>query len=558
MHAYKKSFLSIFFILFISIIYLLAFSSSFAKKGSFSVDEPAIVSSSLNPNRRLVTIFKDAASIAQPPLEHIIREKIYQPIGVNLGLSKPYPELFHRALSLLWWLLPILYFSLNLKNYSKRTTHIIFLFFLLICSSEFFRFYLSEARHYSAIAATFATMIIVLLVDKVPIHKMRYHFLLISLLPPLLHIISFPYYIVFIIYFFYRLIKESNAKNKVYIFDMATLFLIYLSFIVWIYYWISELSSSWQNPDINNINLGYINSRIKWTLDWILYGSPFYVVFKNIPGIIKSNLVLIFFAASFLYANYLRKILFSRKYISDIITIFPLIILLVWPLTIAAVIFRSGMFSGERYSIVILLLTYFWLSSLIIKQIWKVKNINHRYIYLSITTLVLLIIIIHGILPIPNVLSESAENRFVKENISVISNPNNVLIADNGGYSSSISMLSILNNIPFKTNFVACRWETFFSVNGQNTLNDWLRDHAKDSVYFLSTGKPLTGNVEIVWKYDILTLYLVKSIDQQNLCDKIESQTIGECYTRCTRGHEPSPDKRSILGVTPHVDITRE
>ena len=292
-------------------------------------------------------------------------------------------------------------------------------------------------------------------------------------------------------------------------------------------------------------------------MDWILYGSPFYVVFKNVPSIIKNNLVLIFLAISFLYANYFRKILFSRKHISNLITIFPLIILLVWPLTIAAVTFRSAMFSGERYSIVILLLIYFWLSSLIVKQIWKVKSINCRHIYFITTALVVLIIIVHGILPIPNILSESAENKFVKENISVISNPNNILIADNGGYSTSISLLSRLYNIPFKTNFVACRWGTFFSANRQNTLNDWLYDHAKDNVYFLSSGKPLTGNVKIVWKHDILTLYLVKSIDPQNLCDMNESQTVGECYVRCTRGHEPSLDKRSILGVTPHIDITR-
>ena len=558
MHTKKKSFLSVFIVLLISTIYLLSFLSSFSKKGSFYVDEPAIVLSSLNPNRRLVTIFKDAANIAQPPLEHIIREKIYQPIGVSLGLARTYPELFHRALSLLWWLLPVLYFSSNLKNYSKRNRYIIFLSLLLICSSEFFRFYLSEARHYSAIAATFATMIIFLLVDKVPIHKIRYHFLLISLLPPLLHIISFPYFLVLIIYFFYRLIKESNNNNKMYVFDMVTYFLIYLSIIIWMYLEISKLSSSWQHPDINNINLMYINSRVKWTLDWILYGSPFYVVFKYIPNTIKNNLVIIFIVSSFLYSNFLRKILFSKKYISDIATILPLMIFFVWPLTIAAVTYRSGMFSGERYSIVILLVTYFLLSSLTIKQIWKIKNKKNKNIALGIVTLIVLMIIIRGILPIHSVLSESAENKFVKENISIISNPDNTLIADNGGYSTSISMLSIINNIPFKANFVACRWETFYSIDGQNTLNDWLRDHSENSVYFLSTGKPLSGNIEIIWKQDLLTLYLLKSIDSHNLCNRNESHTIGECYTRCTRGHEPSPDKRSVLGVTPHVDITRE
>ena len=200
----KIRFLQISILILLMGIYFLAFLSTFSKKGTFYMDEPAVVMSSLSKNRSIYSIFKDAAGIAQPPLEHLIREKIYQPIGDNLGLSKTYPEFFHRFLSLLWWLLPIGYFSINIKNFSNKKRFIVLLSFLLIISSEFFRSYLTEARHYSAIAASFATMIIVLLSDNVLIYKLRYHFLLLSLIPPLLHIISFPYYLILVFYFFYR------------------------------------------------------------------------------------------------------------------------------------------------------------------------------------------------------------------------------------------------------------------------------------------------------------------------------------------------------------------
>jgi len=521
------------------------------------MDEPAIVLSSLSGNRSIYAIFKDAAGIAQPPLEHILREKLYQPIGDNLGISRTYPELFHRFLSLLWWLLPIGYFSVNLKNFSNKRRYIIFLSFLFIISSDFLRFYLSEARHYSAIAATFASMIIVLLTDKLPIYKLRYHFLVVSLLPPLLHLISFPYYLALVVYFFYRFARESYKEQKNYFFDMITLFNVYILFLLWIYFMISSLSAQWQNSGTGGVDISYLDSRLKWTLDWIFYSSPFYFLFKIVPSFIKDHLTLFFSSISIYLLFNLKRNFFRNKSIPDITSIFPLIISFVWPLTISLVISRSGMFSGERYSIAILVMVFIGLSSYITNKIWQIKSLKAKQITFVVVVLVTLFYIFINILPVKNFKLDSDENKFVRENISILMNNKNYLISDNGSYSTSIPMLSIINKVPFNINFIMCRWGTFYSEDGKNTINQWLSEHPKDNVYFLTTGKALRGNNKIIWSSGQEKLYLIKSIDTLDLCNKNDYSQISQCYVRCTIGEKPDTDMRSIPGVAPHVDITR-
>lgn len=538
-------------------VYFLTFISSFSKKGSFYMDEPAIVMSSLSGDRSIYAIFKDAAGIAQPPLEHVLREKLYQPIGDNLGVSRTYPEFFHRFLSLLWWLLPIGYFSVNLSNFSNKRRYIIFLSFLFIISSDFLRFYLSEARHYSAIAATFATMIVVLLSDRLPIYKLRYHFLVVSLFPPLLHLISFPYYFALVVYFFYRFAKESYKQYKIYFFDMITLFSVYIMFLLWIYSMISSLSSQWQNSGTGSVDMSYLDSRLKWTLDWIFYGSPFYFFFKVVPSFIKDHLTLSFGSISIYLLFNLKKNFFRNKLIPDITSIFPLIISFVWPLTISLVISKSGMFSGERYSIAILVMVFIGLSSYITNKIWQIKNLKTKRAMFVVIILVTLFYIFINILPVKNFELDSDENKFVRENISILMNNKNYLISDNGSYSTSISMLSIINKVPFNINYIMCRWGTFYSDDGENTINQWLSEHPKDNVYFLTTGKALSGNNKIIWSSGREKLYLIKSIDTLDLCNKNDYLQISQCYVRCTIGENPDADMRSIPGVAPHVDITR-
>jgi len=554
----KIRFLQISILILLMGIYFLAFLSTFSKKGTFYMDEPAVVMSSLSKNRSIYSIFKDAAGIAQPPLEHLIREKIYQPIGDNLGLSKTYPEFFHRFLSLLWWLLPIGYFSINIKNFSNKKRFIVLLSFLLIISSEFFRSYLTEARHYSAIAASFATMIIVLLSDNVLIYKLRYHFLLLSLIPPLLHIISFPYYLILVFYFFYRFAVESYKKQKKYFFDMVTLFSLYIIFSIWMYLQITNLSSQWQQPSINNINLIYINSRLKWTLDWLFSGTIFYLLFKLIPNIIKSHLVQFFGIITLYYFVNIRQLFIIKKNIFEVSSTFLLITCCIWPLTIALVTYRSGMFSGERYSIAILVIIFFGLSTFIINVIYKINNLGAKQTSLIIIGLTTIFSILINILPIENFSLMSDENKFVRSDINIIINPDSYLISDNGSYSTSISLLSIINKVPFNTNYIMCRWGTFYSDDGKNNINDWLSNHSNNNIYLLTTGNALTDNNEIIWKSGNETLYLIKSINESDLCSKNDYLQVSKCYIRCTKGLEPSSDRRSILGVIPHLDIYRE
>ena len=103
--------------------------------GTFHADEGGVVLGSISPNRELAAVFREAAYTAQPPLDHIIREKIYRPAGDFLGISKKYPELFHRLMSLLWWILPLGIFIVAYDKYSNKNRAAIIFFFLLISSS---------------------------------------------------------------------------------------------------------------------------------------------------------------------------------------------------------------------------------------------------------------------------------------------------------------------------------------------------------------------------------------------------------------------------------------
>ncbi|MCJ7805547.1 hypothetical protein MUP46_02795 [Patescibacteria group bacterium] len=549
-------FLPFLLFVFLAGTYFFAFLSQNYAKGTFATDEPGVVISSLIPSRSLAAIFKDAAITAQPPLESIIREKIYVPLGKALGVSKIYPEFFHRFISFLWWIIPIGYLCLHFKEFSRQRKLTITFAFLLIVSTPFMRFYLAEARHYSAIAATFATMLIILLSDNVTYYQLRYRFLVISLLPPLLHIISFPYWFILVVFFFYRLKQESFQKHKAQFFDLITIYGIYLPFIIWMYFQISKIAADWQRPDLKNISFSFINIYLKWTIDWIFYQTPLYPIFKIIPNILKNNLVTlfgIFSIPSFLLL--IRKIFLYNNKVLDVTAIFPIIITFIWPLTIAAVTFRSGYFSGERYSIAMLTIIFFGLSSITSKLLYKIKNNKIRHLSISLVFILIAFSLFPKIISAKYFNLETAENRFVKENKNLLMDGRNFLILDNGGYSSSIATLAVIFNVPLRTHYIACREGTFYS-NGKNILNDWLKSHSKDKVYFLTTGMDLEGNNKIIWESGLEKLYLLaSSIGTSSLCSNLD--TFGECYMRCTKGYDLSPDGRSIPGTVSWLGIYR-
>src|SRR4030043_135507 len=163
---------------------LLFFSSVFylqnLKKGSFYGDEPILVEMSWFRGRTIPQIFKDAAWRAQPPLEFIIREKIFTPLGLKTNLVRRFPEMYQRSLSLFWWLIPISFFALFLGGYSTKNKLTIIITFALLGASDFLGFYLTEAKHYSAIAAIYTTMILIMLRDKEKIQKWGIQFLVVA------------------------------------------------------------------------------------------------------------------------------------------------------------------------------------------------------------------------------------------------------------------------------------------------------------------------------------------------------------------------------------------
>jgi hypothetical protein len=557
MQKIKKIFLPLLIFIFILGTYLLAFWSTNSTKGSFYNDEPGIILDALNPNHTVYDIFKNSAYLAQPPLEQIVREKLYKPIGELHNISFKYPEIYHRFLSLIWWIIPIGYFCASFKNYSSSRKSAIILAFFLMISTDFLRCYLTEARHYSAIAASFATMVIVLLVDRASYYQIRFHFFIASLLPPLLHLISFPYYLILVIFFFYWLYREYDKKSKIYFFDLVTFYLIYLVFVVVIYFGISKISAGWQNPKLSNINLPYVNSIVKWTLDWIFYGTPFHPLFKILSTFIKGNFLILLSILAIPSTIFLvKKNIVNKIPYRDITTTFPFVVSFVWPLTIIAVVYRSGMFSCQRYSIAILVFVLFGLGDLISKIIFRLKKSGSQKILLIAIIIILLLSNSPKPSTLKNPLVDSPENKFVKENASIIENKDNYLITDNGTYSLGIPLLARINKIFFNISLSECRSEIFYK-DGVNIINGWLDKHSAANVYLLTSGLPLSGNNQIVWRNGALTFYKIKKINDSDLCDNRGYQQISKCHLRCTIGHDPTRDSTVIPGVMPHVDITK-
>lgn len=521
-------------------IFFLSFIKSHQIKGTFWADETGVVSSSLTKGRSLTQIFYDAANTSQPPLDHIIREKIYVPIGERLGIANQYPELFHRLGALLWWLLPIGYFAFHLKNFSLKNNLVIILALSFLISSEFLRHYLAEARHYSAIPAVFTTMIILLLSDRIKLSRLKFQFLIISSLFPFLHLISFPYYLMFMAYFFYQI--KDDVKSPL-IFGYTT----YIILVLMMYSEIKNFSSPWQHPSYKNImDLHVVRSNIKWTFDWIFYGGILYPLYNLIPESVKNNFLSIFMITSvvlcFRFSVTLSKLLLST-------------IVFIWPISILATLYFSGMFGGERYSITIMPILLFLVSWLIIGLFWKLFPTDKiRSSVAGIIILISLGTLLSKILPIKITNLDTPDNQFVRQNAGLLKDKSSYLILDNGVYSAAFFPLASVYHLPVKINYLQCRDGTF-QTSGRNTLNDWLNEHQMSKIYLYSLRSDFMDQKDILWQKDDFVLYRLTHVPEKELCQSPNS--VGECYIKCIKGEPISPGGRSIKGVAPHLGVYR-
>lgn len=535
----------------------LLFLKTHSITGTFHADEGGVVLGSISPNRSLTAIFKEAAYTAQPPLDHIVREKIFRPIGDILGISKNFPEVFHRLMSLLWWILPISLFTIYYDVYSNKNRAVIIFFFLLISTSEFLGYYLAEARHYSAIAAVFAAMLIVWMQDHVSWEKKKYRFLIISLLIPFLHMVSFPYWLIMVAAFFFNLFRSSAPIDKKSNYLLLGSYVILGILIMGMYLEIKRISLDWQHPAVSNLNIKYMGTYLKWTLDWIFYGTPLYQIWSVFPAIIKNYLLYFFgLSALSLGINAVRVYLFQRRREIGLLFVLSVIVFSVWPVNVLSFLYVSGMFTGERYSIAILVIILFSISYALMEILWRTKLDNS--IKMRVGWIMLLLLAIGNIInliPKSKLKLGSDENEFVKINKAILREKDTILIADNGGYSSAIPLLAILNNIPFKVKFMQCRIGQF-NQNEKNVFKEWLDGHKNEKVLLLGAKQDFMATNEILWSGGDLALYRLTSVNESGLCNNM--QTFDECYLKCFRGKYPAAvDQRSIPGTAPHLDIHR-
>src|SRR3989344_77796 len=519
--------------------------------GTFHADEGGVVLGSISPNRELAAVFREAAYTAQPPLDHIIREKIYRPAGDFLGISKKYPELFHRLMSLLWWILPLGIFIVAYDKYSNKNRAAIIFFFLLISSSEFLGYYLAEARHYSAIAAVFASMLIVWMQDIVSWEKKKYVFLAVAVLLPFLHMVSLSYWLVIVLAFFVNLFRNSLQKDRKENYLLLGGYAVLGLLILGLYFEIKRISLDWQHPSMSNLNVKYLGSYLKWTIDWIFYGTPLYQAWVIIPDVIKNNLQYLFGLLTLGLG-----ILFQKRRDIGLYLVLLTIVVFVWPATVLTFLYVSGMFTGERYSIAILIIILLGISIALMETVWKTQFSTTVKLRIGLVLSSLLVFgSVTKFATNPSWKFESDENKFVKQNSKYLKNKDTILIADTGGYSSAIPLLAILNDVPFKVQYMQCRIGIFLS-NGKNTLKSWMEEHKKDNVLLLGTKQDFMSTNEILWSGGDLALYRLTSVNESGLCHNM--QTFDECYLKCFRGKYPaSADQRSIPGTAPHLDIHR-
>lgn len=546
------------FLIFISLGMLFSFSfyTSHSLKGALHTDEPGKVIESTIVGRNIIKIYEKNAFSAQPPLEYIAREKFFNPLGILSGLAKRYPDLFYRGISLFWWFLPVLYFSIRFDKFSLKNRFIISLSFVLLASSEFLGFYISEARHYSSIAAFFTLAILVLL-DKQPfnknllLNKKRHLFLSVLSVIPLLHIVSFPFYLFTLSLFFFYIFKKTKKGKRKANTRLLVVMVIYNFLVVLMYLDIKRISSVWQHPAKTIPELSSVNFYIKQTLDWFFYKTPVYPIFRALPAFAKNNLVPLFGITLVLLIPYAIKTLSANKDKFPFALLLVSNVFLVWPLTVILFKYQAGMFTGERYSVIVLPNIIFLISYCLYTILFRLSK-NRLFLFAPI---VFSLIFSSGWLIQPNVWSvRSAEDIFVRENRDIISNPDNYIIADNGSYSSSLGIYAILNQTPLKATVLHCRYQHLIE-NGKNIINKLLKEIGEKNIYIFGPKREFMQEEKILWVGKGRVLYLLEeSIPDKHLCN--DPSNVKSCPFSCFKGISVDKTKRKVPGLAPHLDIS--
>lgn len=351
-------------------------------------------------------------------------------------------------------------------------------------------------------------------------------------------------------FFFYQIRKEINRP-------ILVGYTVFIILILMMYSEIKSFSSPWQHPSYKNLlGLHVVKSNIKWTLDWIFYGGILYPLYKFVPEVIKNNFLSIFAAISgFLTIKFTRFLIRKKLDFINISNLFLLSIVLIWPLSIMATLYFSGMFGGERYSITIMPIVLFYISWLTTASIWKIfPTTRIRAIASFLLIVISLSLLLTEILPVDLKALDTPDHQFVKQNVSILKNEDAYLILDNGVYSAAFFPLASIYRIPIKVNYFQCR-DGQFQITGRNTMNDWLEEHKESKIYLYSLRSHFMEPENILWQNDGFVLYRLTHVPEAELCQSPNS--VGECYIKCIRGETISPDGRSIKGVAPNLGVYR-
>jgi hypothetical protein len=319
---------------------------------------------------------------------------------------------------------------------------------------------------------------------------------------------------------------------------------------------IKRISSDWQHPSISNIlNYSTINGYIKWTLDWAFFKTPLYFLYTIIPTVIKNNLLFILPILSIPQLYKTLANLFKKQESPHIMAWLVITVFIVWPANIILFRYFSGWFQGERYSIGIIVIIYFLISFVVTELIWsKVVKESLKHIFLIVSILVCSFFVIKAVNF--NFQLIAPEDVFVSQNQSLLENPNNILIIDNGSYTYSLSLHAMIDGYGINSELHYCRFGEFY-IDNKNTLNEFLEKNKSRNIYLFTAPRNfLNQGDQIIWSYQNRVLYKLTSlIPQQELCPNPNNTQ--ECYLSCLKGYPISTDGRSVPNMVPHIDILR-
>jgi len=438
----------------------------------------------------------------------------------------------------MWWALPLGYFYWYFDKFQPWAKQLIIHAFLLLASSEFLGYYMAEARHYSAVAAVTAGMIIAWLRDRPSIP----HFLIISGFIPQLHIVSVPAYgIAVCVFLLHRLRDVTQKPIRFLVLGLTSAYWVLMAVV---FLRIKTLSAAWQTHQIPAVDFNDINAYLKWSMDWFVHGTPLEYLIQVSPEKMIHSLWWIFPLTGTAIVAIVIKRNLLKSYEFPVIAASS-IFLLIWPATVVLFFINSGTFSGERYSILFFVLFMFSLVYL-----WN-KLLPGKIAFWIMCTILLFTIARNSNTKITYT---TPDHRFVVENRDLLLNKKIMVLADTGSYAPAIPALSLIEGFFVgDTNFVQCAHGRHLE-NGTNVINEWATK--PDTVVYWYGSTDEAWRSDSIWQYGGKGLYRVDGIPNENLC--IKTGEVGECYQRCIKGKGVTDDGRSIPGITPHLDVYRK